>query len=450
MNDKHNAIDKYFVDILTIYEGKRSARFRMKFHLMLMLFKFKFLVLLILIGLCIAFVGYLGYSFVYLPDLVLDTQKQQSEEIIDKSSDFLEKSSVFHPVLKSVVEPNQPKLNKQRTVSNALSESTRITAVGSQFPEILRDETIVLDRVKNLNKLEFRYMTSFHVDQKSPMVFDSILNPIISEKTSVVKKQQDPIALNCTTSIIQKKQLSFSYYVSPDVTWQRLNADRIYEEFVQLRKEQEAATSSWSTGADIQIHWKSWYAQVGLNYSRYQTKTNYDFNYEQLDSANSYFKYDTSWVWVYNPPNLGYPLMTGIDTVWVPVFKDIHVAYDGKTQWSYLEIPVLIGFKFGKTKVGFEVATGISIGFLMEVKGRMPRFPQMDGTVTLSDQSEILNKTVWNGILQFGISYQFTPKWSALAQPYYKHNVRSVFDKNYSVNQKFSAVGVKFGFRYCF
>lgn len=243
-------------------------------------------------------------------------------------------------------------------------------------------------------------------------------------------------------SDLKSKWLSIGFYLGPAYNMFSLKADPTYDDNLNYRKENESNTVSWSAGADLRFNIRNWYIQTGLSYSTYTQGRNYNYTFKALDSLASQFETDTIWGWVFDPPNIGDPIILGYDTTYVPVYNEIN---EGTNSWRYLEIPLLLGYKFNKGRFAFDIGTGMSYGFFLGASGNVPDLYDENSF----DEIEPLvqQRNMFNYILQIGFSYHLTPNWSLNISPYYKQNLHSVFDNNYPINQRFSTLGINFGLR---
>jgi hypothetical protein len=240
----------------------------------------------------------------------------------------------------------------------------------------------------------------------------------------------------------KKTSISMAFFVSPAYNIPEMSATSVYNENLEYKKTHEKASVSLSAGVDFQLNLKNWYLQTGLSYSKFSNNRNYNHTFLAYDSLRSYYENDTTWGWVYDPPDFGKPVPIAIDSVLVAVYNDIN---EGKNEWNYLEIPLLVGYKLNKGRFSFDLATGVSYGLLINTSGNVPSTAEKNIFTELSEMNSLMNRNQFNYILQIGVSYHITPVWSIMAKPYYKQNLQSVFDKSYPVDQRFRALGMKFG-----
>ena len=241
---------------------------------------------------------------------------------------------------------------------------------------------------------------------------------------------------------IKSYWFSIGFYVSPAYNFHQIKAEAAYDDHLNYRKENESNVISWSAGADLRFNIRNWYVQTGLTYSTYQQGRNYNYTFKALDSLASYYQTDTIWGWVFDPPDLGEPVVLGYDTTFVPVYNELN---EGVNVWRYLEIPLIGGYKFNKGRFAFDIGTGLSYGIFLDASGNVPSLDKEDHFEEIPVLNQ--NRNIIKYILQLGFSYHLTPNWSLNLSPYYKQNLNSVFDNNYPVDQRFSTIGINFGLR---
>lgn len=242
----------------------------------------------------------------------------------------------------------------------------------------------------------------------------------------------------------RKHWVSVGFYVAPAYTTVNLQADQNLNEYNNYREKHENPAISVSAGLDVILNIKNWYIQTGLVYSEFKQNRNYNHSFKALDSLNSYLEVDTVFGWVFDPPNLGESIILGFDTTFFPVYDETNEGYN---KWTYLEMPLIAGYKFHSGRFSFDIGTGFSCGFLLNVEGNIPHLTEKNRFTELTDIKPEMNKYLFNYILQAGVSYHLTPNWSIRLSPFYKQNLNSVFDSNYPVDQKFRSIGINFGFK---
>ncbi len=198
--------------------------------------------------------------------------------------------------------------------------------------------------------------------------------------------------------------------------------------------------TDYGAGAGIRYYLGQWFLETGLNYSRLSQKTEYDITAKILDAELSGYRPDTIWGWFYDPPYIGVPVVIGIDSSWVDVYKTIHNFKTVINRHEYLEVPLMAGYSFGSGRFGFDIAAGISAGFLMNVNGEVfsdDRFVPLDKNTS--------NEFILNGLLNIGINYRISEKYDLFFKPFYKKNLQQVFKSGYLSEQKFDVFGINTG-----
>ncbi len=446
MKDDLQHIEELYRDAIIGQEFEPTVSFKTRISFLLMYLQIRkiFILLLILIGITIGV--YFGYSSIINGELhqtnheaIISNEVSENIAIVEDESNpsFTEDLSVS-----DIIEMETDAYTVDEKVTK---EPAQILDAYLQTGEVSSsDKKYDINTISVMNSKEAYYIS---VNSSDLNLYESNISPV--DIDGIFSKNMDEIEPPIISENTLKKAriFSLSLYGSPSITMAGVKVENGDNKYLNIRKDGESPALSWAVGGDIQIHLKNWFIQTGINYSVYRNNKNYNYNYQLLDSANSYFNYDTVWVWIYDPPNLEYPVMVGIDTTWVPVYKDINVYNRGTNQWSYLEIPILVGYQFNYRKFDFEIATGISIGFLMNYSGSLPHFPDVEGMDNIDKLDNNINRTMYNYLLQLGMIYNFSKKWSILTQPYFKQNLQSVFDNKYPVNQRFSAVGLNVGLR---
>lgn len=242
----------------------------------------------------------------------------------------------------------------------------------------------------------------------------------------------------------EKNWFSIGFYFTPAYNSFTLKTTKGYEEHLQYRKEHESPAISVSAGINVRLNVRNWYIQTGLEYSEFRQYRNYNHSFLTLDSLSSYYQTDTIWGWIFDPPNIGEPIILAYDTTFFPVYDDMNEGYN---KWNYLEVPLIAGYKFKTGRFNFEVGTGFSCAFLLNTDGNVPHLTDKNSFVDLKDLKDDMNKYLFSYILQVGASYYITPNWSVNISPFYKQNLNSVFNSNYPIDQKFRSIGINVGLK---
>jgi len=333
------------------------------------------------------------------------------------------------------------------------------------YNTIIAKQTITLDKTLKSEISKTNQMKT--TNNNSGVIIESVRSPVIKATTKKTQENEKDYLLSeieavsiaiegngdfgpkliydSTTRLFipnNKTSISLAFYISPAYNISEMSTTSAYNENLDYRNKREKSSVSLSAGIDFQLNIKNWYVQTGLSYSKFSNYRNYNHTFLAYDSLRSYYENDTTWGWVYDPPDFGKPVPIAIDSVLVAVYNDMN---EGKNEWNYLEIPLLFGYKLNKGRFSFDLATGVSYGLLINASGNIPSLTEKNIFTELSEMNSLMNRNQFNYILQLGVSYHITPVWSIMAKPYYKQNLQSVFDKSYPFDQRFRALGMKIG-----
>lgn len=239
-------------------------------------------------------------------------------------------------------------------------------------------------------------------------------------------------------------RFSLVIYAGPAYSLTNVLGDN--SEYVNYRNANESNHESWSVGAEIKFHLKNWIITSGLSYSVYNQNRSYTHTFPEYSPEDSFYDYDTTWAWFFDPPVIGKPIVAGIDSSWVKVYDEKIIDNSGINRASYLEIPLLIGYRYNANLFSFEVNTGAYVGFLMNSNIRVP---DINNNNNIVDAQET-NKTMVNFAINASVYYHLNRSTSIFVSPYYKQNLKSVFNDNYPVNQRFKTYGINLGISFSF
>jgi len=217
-------------------------------------------------------------------------------------------------------------------------------------------------------------------------------------------------------------------------------------EYLAVRNSNESNKYGWSLGVDLKLHINNWIITSGLNYSVYNQSRSYKHKYQEYSEKDSYYQYDTTWVWFFDPPNYGVPIVVGVDSNWVDVYKNVTVDNSGTNQLKYFEIPLLVGYQVNANLISIEVNTGISTGFLLYSNVKVPQFTNTNEIISASEMNHIM----FNFVVNASVYYHINSTTSIFVSPYYKQNLKSIFNNDYPVKQTFNTYGLNLGISFNF
>ncbi len=234
----------------------------------------------------------------------------------------------------------------------------------------------------------------------------------------------------------------FNIYGGPSLPYETITGGN--SEYDQYRMNSESPHGSWNAGVEIKIEKQNWVITTGISYAEYNQHHNYTSSYEEYSADDSYYSYDTTWGWIFDPPDIATPIIIGIDSTWVDVYRMVTVQNSGINRTRYLEIPVMIGYRINKNLFSFEVNAGANIGFLTYSNFKVP---DIDNHQLMIDDSDI-NHTMVNFSVNSTVYYYLNRKTSLFISPYYKRNLKPVFTNGSFTNQYNNIFGINFGISY--
>lgn len=238
---------------------------------------------------------------------------------------------------------------------------------------------------------------------------------------------------------IKKQWLSLNIFIGPSYSQSLLSGND--SEYLGLRNTNEANTNSFSVGSDLKVHIKNFVITTGINYAVYNQNRYYKNIYQVYSPEDSYYQYDTTWVYVYDPPDYGKPVVSSIDSAWKEVYNQVIDDYSGINRVEYFEIPLMLGYRYNRNLFTIELNAGASAGFLVYSNFKAPSLSNHDEIVRIDK----MNKTMFNFIANMSVYYQINRTTSLFVSPYYKQNLNSIYKENYPINHKFKTFGLNFG-----
>lgn len=238
----------------------------------------------------------------------------------------------------------------------------------------------------------------------------------------------------------RKQLLSVNIYAGPSFSESVVSDYELKPD--EWRNSNELNGLGWSVGSDLKLHIKNWIITTGVSYSVYNQNSSYNKTYLEYSPENSYFDYDTTWVWIFDAPDFGKPRVKSIDSSWVEIYDDVTTNQSGLNQLKYFEIPILIGYRFNSNMFTFELNAGASVGFL--VYSNIMDISSLSSNLGTVDDNQ-MNKSMFNFIADASLYYHVNSKTSLFVSPYYKQNMNSVFKETYPIKQQYKTFGINFG-----
>lgn len=231
-----------------------------------------------------------------------------------------------------------------------------------------------------------------------------------------------------------------------------------YPDWVNRRKAEELRSVGYGAGLEVLTTSKTnWTFGFGLEYAQYGEKTNYSaYSYRPVTEDSllwSYLYDNTDTLYVSGnqvflrdlTPNIIDSVSTVVTDTVIRFTSDASVAAkNGRAQWTYIELPVSIGYTLKKGKWGFGI-NGAIVPAMLSQTGGYYLLPDETGSTTLSEISST-NRFMVSVRLGLGVEYALTNRWYLHLDPQWRRQLVAVYSGN-SIDQRYSAVGAMMGVR---
>ena len=258
------------------------------------------------------------------------------------------------------------------------------------------------------------------------IVLEYLENSILNDSTLSYNNSKDTsVTIPIVASV--KKPISVSLLVGSNTSFSILNNSKSID-YSNKRKNEENPITSLTTS--ILINKKitnNLILSSGFNYSTYGSTNNYS-PIIKLKTENRFNNIDTTHLkgidsaWINTTRSKLYYYNGKTDTITDSVFNLQQVTYldssllkaNGKTTFSYIEIPIMLGYYKQLNNWNFGINTGVSIGLLTQKSGYYINQDLQSISIASSQ------KVIYNYLLSPEISYNFTEKLSLGIQPFFK------------------------------
>ena len=295
--------------------------------------------------------------------------------------------------------------------------------------------------------------TIFAVDS---IVIDSlVLEKEISEEFSDALSKDDSLAI--AEVLIPEdsnetfNKWTFSVFGGPSLINKKLTGGSS-DAYLAKRNNEETHIVSMSYGLRLNYNLSEKFnVSIGANSLTYGEDVNYSTIYNTETSMSSVSKDSTYLDYVYTAvqnPNGGWDTVLTtivVDTTFMVDTTIINLNatdYAGKNRFTYLQIPVMIGYKFIFNKLSVNARLGGSYGVLLKNTGSY-----VDNNLSKVELPN-LRKTMINMVASATIVYQLK-KINLFIEPKFRLNSGSII-VNPEIQQHYTSIGCNFGFSFDF
>ena len=246
------------------------------------------------------------------------------------------------------------------------------------------------------------------------------------------------------------KKWTFSVFGGPSLINKKIAGST--DAYLLKRKDEEANIVSMSYGLRMNYNFNEKINfSLGANSLTYGEDVNYSTIYDTESSISAVSK-DSTYLdiisTVVQDSNGGY--YTTIDSIIVDTTFMVDTTiinvnatdYAGKNRFTYLQIPIMIGYKFSFDKLSVNLRLGGSYGILIKNSGNYVDY-------NLSNiESLNLRKTMINIVASATIGYQLK-KMNVFIEPKFRMNSGSIITHS-EIKQHYTSIGCNFGLSFDF
>jgi hypothetical protein len=280
----------------------------------------------------------------------------------------------------------------------------------------------VLQKTDSASVIAANNLKEFQKDsiQKAGRYLDSLITKMNDSLARIKVKAKGSFTMEDLRTYENPWSLYFHSSLS-NVT-KKMNGPEIYNPYFSKRKISEEPVNRMGMGVDIRCSFSRFlYLQAGLNYASYGEKADYLMkNFIAIDSSSSI-----------------------TDSVF-----NYYVARSNN-RFSYLEAPLILGFKFTTNYTTYYAGAGASFGWLIFANGKLIIKDDINSPLIFKNaRTSPFERTSMNYMIHVGASFRISDKVSVYAEPFFKHHTKSVFLKSYGIDQRYSTFGINLGIKF--
>ncbi|HKR03581.1 MAG TPA: hypothetical protein VJY62_03020 [Bacteroidia bacterium] len=260
------------------------------------------------------------------------------------------------------------------------------------------------------------------------------------------KKEVQPDSLS---KIKNKKRFSIDLFAAPQISAFKVSGDASYKSLTDVFEISETEKISFSAGIGLNIPYKNFFVEPGVNYSLVKSDFSYSKPQMVWDTSGSHYNYNIYFSYILDSSGIPIDSFLVKDSSWVTVANLSYSKISVKTsnKISILEIPLWAGYKFSAGKFDMEVKTGASVSFITSIHTTL--LPANSETVILYNDREDspYRKNYFSLLAAANVVYNINDRFSIFLQPAFKYGLGSIFKKDYPVSKKIQNYSLGAGLR---
>ncbi|MFM2207470.1 MAG: hypothetical protein RL213_1445 [Bacteroidota bacterium] len=222
------------------------------------------------------------------------------------------------------------------------------------------------------------------------------------------------------------------------------------------RNDEEEIGSAYNYSLSLVRPVGNWRFGAGIEYGRWNETTWYSgdvfgdslvdnsywtYSLDTLDtlylSGNQYFLRDAT------PNTVDSIYFTLFDTVTGQFTDPALQTRNAPVRWTYVEVPVRVGYMFGSGKLAFGGRATLAPGMITAVKGQY--LDRSEDRLTAAKDLAPVRRFQLSAALGLCIEYRFMDRWSAYVSPEWRKQFYSVYSRASGINQRYSSYGLAAG-----
>lgn len=404
-------------------------------------------------------------------------EKEQPEETPTKSSSFAEASTTFSVETVNGTEPvvDPPKTDVASSLglieNNADSSRKEVVTKQTALQDEPQSETEGVDTTKRQAVTLIDSLTPKAQVNIIPSI-DSL--PFDSTLALTLDSNEHLSALNDTSllvwdSLTAPKKLHFTGYfimpyLGPSLSFRNLSGANDALQEKREKEENKALTLDLGLTARFGLS-NRMYIGTGFNYYKMGENAEYSAfetvnqRQEAFDiitiKETDYWEYtdwDTAFLPFEQKVYTGYRWVEQRDTLRTPsertVFDTIATpAQAVNNRFTYLEIPLLIGYEIplGKWSLGGDMGTGLN--FLIGTQGAYPNMEEGSYNSLIRSNYRMLSYTF---ISNLSLGHQLSPHWSMYGNIRFRNQLSTAQKANDAIKARYRSTGFQFKLNYTF
>lgn len=413
------------------------------------------------------------------------TESQLTNQTTTSSNEIIQNSVTEEFALNSQNQNIVIKNNSQISEFNYLKNNSA-NNLNSQHNKHLKSQELIRNDDENIQSNEFidNNLQKIILNEKLNRIPDFLLKNKPIYLNYNLLKISDSIALNSfLNNYIKKDTIGYDFGGVPVIVeksffiinfWYnhllkndfyfKLNNPELSENYKNL-KDNLKLSEKFYLGIDLEYNFKNFIFASGIayrisensiNFSEEKLKIEQYSHFEYFD--NSLWSYDTVWYLDLNEyinGNIVYlPHVDSVnyvvkDSILIHYYDTIssEMSFVGVTRFSYLEVPIIFGYKLSLSKFDFSPKVGL-IGSMIKTSNY--EFYDIYESKMLNINHFPLRRYGLDYYFSLNFRYNYNNKISLFVEPYLRGSYFGMFAKSYALDMRYLRYGLRTGLSYKF